>query len=103
MEQLNNQLRAGILPQQLNYNIENACVDFSKLQCNSRYKSFEFYASKFPIGWDQEELFIPVIQMISDRAKINNITPLGELNKISNYNIEDVISNSIELQARRQL
>ena len=41
--------------------------------------------------------------MISDRAKINNITPLGELNKISNYNIEDVIPDTLEFQARRQL
>ena len=94
MEHLNNQFKSGILPQQLNYNIENACVDFSKLQYNSRYKSFEFYASKFPIGWDQEELFIPVIQMISDRAKINNITPLGELNKMYNNNIEDVFPDT---------
>ena len=47
MEHLNNQLRDVILPQQLNYNIENACVDFSKLQYNSRYKSFEFLHRNF--------------------------------------------------------
>ena len=81
MEQLNNQLKSGILPPQLNYSRDSNIIDWSKLQYNRRYQSFEFYASKFPIGWDQEELFIPVIQMISDRAKINNITPLGELNK----------------------
>ena len=45
MEHLNNQFKSGILPQQLNYNIENACVDFSKLQYNRRYQSFDFFAS----------------------------------------------------------
>ena len=98
MEHLNNQLRDGILPQQLNYNIENACVDFSKLQYNSRYKSFEFFASKFPEQWADDPLFEPVIQMIADKAKINNITPLAELNKIYNNNIEDVIPDTLELQ-----
>ena len=94
MEHLNNQLRDGILPQQLNYNIENACVDFSKLQYNSRYQSFDFYARKFPEQWADDPLFEPVIQMIADRAKINNITPLGELNKMYNNNIEDVFPDT---------
>ena len=96
MEALNKQLKQGILPPQLNYSIENNIIDWNKLQYNSRYQSFEFYSSKFPRGWDQEELFEPVIQMIADNAKINNITPLDELNKISLNNSIDnnVVSNS---------
>ena len=96
MDQLNKQLKSGILPPQLNYSIENNIIDWSKLQYNSRYHTFDFFASKFPEQWYDEPLFEPVIQMIADNAKINNITPLDELNKISlNNSIENnVISDS---------
>ena len=103
MDQLNNQLKSGILPPQLNYSRDSNIIDWSKLQYNRRYQSFDFYARKFPEQWADDPLFEPVIQMIADRAKINNITPLAELNKISNNNIEDVFSNSLEFQTRRQL
>ena len=96
MDQLNKQLKSGVLPPQLNYSIENNIIDWSKLQYNSRYHTFEFFASKFPEQWQDEILFEPVIRMIADNAKINNITPLDELNKISLNNSIDnnVISDS---------
>ena len=95
MDQLNKQLKSGVLPPQLNYSIENNIIDWSKLQYNSRYHTFEFFASKFPKGWGQEELFEPIIQMIADNAKINNISPLNELNNILNNSIENnVISDT---------
>ena len=89
MENLNRQLKQGTLPRELNYSIDDNIIDWNKLQYNNRYQSFEFYASKFPRGWDQEELFIPIIEHIADKAKINKISPLDELNKIyDNINIE---------------
>ena len=88
MDQLNKQLKQGVLPPQLNYCVEKNIIDWNKLQYNSRYQSFDFYAKKFPAEWSDDILFEPVIQMIADKAKINNISPLEELNNISNNSIE---------------
>ena len=89
MEKLDRQLRDGIIPRELNYSIENSCVDFSKLQYNSRYHSFEHHARRLPEHWSSDPLFIPVIEHMAEQAKLNNITPLEELNKISNINIDN--------------
>ena len=91
MEKLDRQLRDGIIPRELNYSIENACIDWDKLQYNNRYHSFEFHARRFPKQWSSNPLFIPVIEHMAEQAKLNNITPLEELNNISNINIENVL------------
>ena len=83
MENLNIQFRNGICPRELCYNINNSCVDFSKLQYNSRYQSYDYFGAKFPKGWSDEPLFIPLIQSIADKAKLNNLTPLQELINMS--------------------
>lgn len=83
LQNLNAQFKNGILPKELNYNLDTACIDFNKLQYNNRYHSFDFYSKKFPKGWSEEPLFIPLIESIAERAKANNVTPLQELNKIS--------------------
>ena len=83
MENLNIQFRNGICPRELCYNINISCVDFSKLQYNSRYYSYDYYGSKFPRGWSDEPLFIPLIESIANKAKLNNLTPLQELNNIA--------------------
>jgi len=82
LQDLNNQFKNGICPRELNYNHNTSCIDFHKLRYNSRYQSFDFYANKFPKGWSDEPLFIPLIQSIADTAKANNITPLAELNNL---------------------
>ena len=87
MEYLNNQLRNNICPRELNYNIDNSCIDFNKLQYNSRYHSYDFYGAKFPKGWSDNPLFSDLLNIISNAAKMNNITPLQELNNISNNSI----------------
>ena len=95
MEQLNKQLRSGIIPNKLNYSLENSIIDYSKLQYNNRYHTFDYYASKFHKGFSDDPLFIPVIEHLAEQAKTNNITPLSELNNILNNSIENnVISDS---------
>ena len=95
METLNKQLRSGIIPNKLNYSLENSIIDYSKLQYNNRYHSFDYYASKFPKGFSEDPLFIPIIEHIAEQAKIKNISPLDELNNIYNNSIENnVISDS---------
>ncbi len=89
MNNINNQLRNNICPRELNYNIDNSCIDFNKLQYNSRYHSYDFYAKKFPRNWGDNPLFSDLINIISNTAKTNNITPLQELNNISNNSIDN--------------
>ena len=48
MEYLNNQLRNNICPRELNYNIDNSCIDFNKLQYNSHIIVMNFTVLNFP-------------------------------------------------------
>jgi hypothetical protein len=75
MNNLNTQLRNGILPRELQY--------------NSHYHSYDFYANKFPRNWGDAPLFIPLINIITNTAKMNNLTPLHELNNMSNNSIDN--------------
>ena len=95
MDQLSRQLKSGILPPQLNYSIQNDNLDYSKIQYNNRYHSFDFYARKFPDGFSEDFLFEPIIQMIADKAKLNNVSPLIELNNMLINTIDNnVVSDS---------
>ena len=98
MNQLNKQLSCGILPNELCFNRINNNYDENKLLYNKRYQEYDFYGSKFPKEWQYEKLFYPVIKSISDNAKINNNTPLKELNKISDNNINNVITSTSKLE-----
>ena len=88
MNHLNNQFRNNICPQELCYNIDNSYIDFNKLQYNSRYHSYEFYRKKFYRNYGDDPLLRPLINIIANTAKMNNITPLQELNKMSDNSIE---------------
>ena len=97
MEALNKKLRSGILPPQLNYTVDNNIIDYSKLQYYSRYHTFEFFANKFPKGFSEDPLFIPIIENMAEQAKLRNISPLDELKNILNNSIENnVVSDSFK-------
>ena len=95
MNKIDRQIKSGILPRELNYSIENSVIDWSKLQYNNRYHTFDFHARRFPKKWADGPLFIPVIEHLAEQSKINNITPLSELNNILNNSIDNnVVSDS---------
>jgi len=89
--QLVKMLNNDILPPMLDYNINPVIgYDINKIQYNSYYKSFDFFDSKFPSGFEN----LPGYYNIIDNIRCNAKTPLEELNdrlKISN----DILNESI--------
>lgn len=51
--------------------------DPEKLQYNQKYKCFEYFANKFPKGWE----FIPGFNKVIEQCQMNasKITPLQEM------------------------
>ena len=72
-------LNRGILPDSLNFNkpIEPE-FDIYKLAYNLRYKSIDYWESKFPPGFECIPGFDKIIEKIVDEA----LSPLEELNII---------------------
>ena len=79
------ELEMGILPVELTFNQEMIMNEelIAKIQYNSFYKTFDYWADKFPSGF----LNLPGADKIINHIKDNAITPLKELNKRSNNNI----------------
>ena len=81
-------LNNDVLPTQLNYNFNPVFhYDVDKIQYNSYYKSFEFFESKFPSGFESMPGYYRIINEIRYNAK----TPLDEMNDRIN------LSNSIDI------
>lgn len=82
IKELNNSLKAGFLPDELNYSLErpNNAVDISKLQYNAFYRSYDFFMNKYPKGIDSIPGFTDYIDYVV-QTKAEN-TPLKELNDI---------------------
>ena len=55
-------------------------VDWSKLEYNSVYKSFDYFRDKFPVGFDYLPGFNDIIQKMADNAK----SPYEEMMEIIN-------------------
>ena len=89
MDQLIQQLNAGILPDELNYtnnkNFEG--IDVAKLQYNAFYKSYDFYLNKFPKGLDNLPGFNKVIESIVEKNADNS--PLKEITELKSNSILD--------------
>lgn len=87
IQQLNNQLMSGILPDDLNFGIKrDSELDLVKLKYNAFYRSYDFYESKFPKGINSIIGFDKVIDNIIYKAK--DKTPLDEIEKLKNNNIQ---------------
>ena len=72
-------LNRGILPDSLNFNRKN-CEEFDiyKVAYNLRYKTTEYWQSKFPEGFEN----IPGFDKIIDKIAEDAISPLEEITLI---------------------
>lgn len=82
-------LNRGILPDSLNFNINQTNeIDMYKLAYNLRYKTTEYWESKFPDGYQYIPGFDKIIEKITEEA----ISPLEEIllkQEISKINIDN--------------
>ena len=82
-------LNRGILPDSLNFNInQNNEIDMYKLAYNLRYKTTEYWESKFPDGYHNIPGFDKIIEKITEEA----ISPLEEISlkqEIAKINIDN--------------
>ena len=77
-KQVIQQLRNGILPPELNFNLDNQTkdIDWTKVQYNTFYKNPSYFSSKFPPEWvDTSPCFDKLVGIFADKAK----TPLEEM------------------------
>jgi hypothetical protein len=82
------------IPYELSYNLiprHKYDIDESQLQYQNLYKSFDYYAQKFPYDYSHLKGFDKLIQMMADTA----LTPLEELEIIKSQ------SNDIDEQDNR--
>ena len=82
-------LNRGILPDSLNFNInQNNEIDVYKIAYNLRYKTTEYWESKFPDGYQNIPGFDKIIEKITEEA----ISPLEEISlkqEIAKINIDN--------------
>ena len=82
-------LNRGILPDSLNFNSnQNQEIDVYKIAYNLRYKTIEYWESKFPDGYQNIPGFDKIIEKIAEEA----ISPLEEISlkqEISKINIDN--------------
>ena len=81
------------IPYELTYNLipqHKYDIDESKLQYQNEYKTFDFYAQRFPYDYSHLKGFDKLIQLMADTA----LTPLEELEILkSQSNIIDEQDN----------
>lgn len=79
-------LNRGILPDSLNFNgNQSQEFDIYKVAYNLRYKTTEYWESKFPNGYQNIPGFEKIIEKIAEEA----LTPLEEINLIREKNISN--------------
>ena len=82
-------LNKGILPDSLNFSLnQNNEIDVYKIAYNLRYKTTEYWESKFPDGFQNIPGFDKIIEKITEEA----LTPLEEITlkqELSKINIID--------------
>ena len=78
INELNKQLMSGMLPDELNFSIKREfALDLDKIKYNAFYRSYEFYESKFPKGYESIPGFEKIIESIVEKSV--DKTPLDEM------------------------
>ena len=81
-------LNCGILPDSLNFNgNQKQEFDIYKVAYNLRYKTTEYWQSKFPEGFENIPGFDKIVEKITEKA----LSPLEEINLLK---IENNITNN---------
>lgn len=78
-------LNRGILPESLRFNQAQEELDFNKIAYNLRYKSTDYWLSKFPPGFENLPGANKIIEKIAEKA----LSPLEELNLINSEETEN--------------
>ena len=82
IQELNEQLNYGILPENLNFSLQkDYTIDLNKIKYNAFYRSYEFYESKFPKGYESIAGFDKIIEHIAIQNESK--TPLDEIEERS--------------------
>ena len=79
-------LNKGILPDSLNFSLnQNNELDVYKIAYNLRYKTTEYWESKFPDGYQNIPGFDKIIEKIKDESlsPLEEITLKQEMSKIN--------------------
>jgi hypothetical protein len=91
ISKLISQLERGELPAELDYSDKpENIVDLEKLLYNSFYRSYEYYESKFPKGYENIPGFDKVIESMLTHTISNDLTPLKAIEQRQD---ESIISN----------
>ncbi len=94
ISKLISQLERGELPTELNYSDKpDNTVDLNKLLYNSFYRSYEFYESKFPKGYDNIPGFDKVIESMLTHTIEHDLTPLKAIEQRQDEAIISKINN----------
>jgi hypothetical protein len=85
LKKLNDALLNGELPPELDFKIKKDFeIDINMLKYNAFYRSYDFFESKFPAGYQCIPGFNKIIESISEKAEENQISPLQEISARQN-------------------
>jgi DNA replicative helicase MCM subunit Mcm2 (Cdc46/Mcm family) len=98
VQELNDLLTQGILPDELNFSIKREyTIDLNKIKYNAFYRSYEFYENKFPKGYNSIPGFDKIIDSIAVKAIEKNKSPLDELEELEREIKEiEKVNNNID-------
>jgi hypothetical protein len=98
ISKLNEMLERGELPKELDFTNSDLqqVVDLDKLLYNAFYRSYDYFESRFPKGYDSIPGFDKIIQQMADEA----VTPLEAITARQNNSVDSI---SVELTEKCEI